>query len=1269
MDKIELLSPLVSVEVLGAGEGERVLVPTFWERTIFHRDFDDMKRLRRVSVSGGFVGAIEFNSLSLVHIASSKDAPAEEQTVFKEGSLAGQYMQDYSSLFVLQPAGYDGVLVDEPIRGVIPAPLISQVRFSPPLASWMYEDLFPNKYKYEFACPPHYLVQGTDFGAKVYAGNVEIVEYRDAAGALYAIPVLGNLGREIDITIAGLSGNYFLGAPIGVDVVRISSAGRFIERGQLLHAAIHNTRLGNVALGDHPATIKFPILPIDYRYDVATGEWKDQAFVGGSYCEPTLKSFIAQSPPIPIPDYGFAFVIQLNTPLDQRYHLYSLSAGARVFFGNHYILEFVPSAGGVGKARFYFFPLGYYVDQSGWMGAAPLIDPKVLSLGLSASVAGAIQEFSIRYLQPKPYATEPQHLVAPFVYVMEISEMDVWSLTKITPGATAEAFMVLPLKGHVCLFRLSDIFRAVSDGTPVKPILAFNPIEYIHRNFGNTPLGVTLMQYFTEGVIPKDSTVGVFLYNCTAYVSFCDLSWRGLTVQTKPFILAPDVQKAVELSAAPNSLIYLPFLLKGSSPLPKFYTAGAYSQLGFQFKYTEPPNLTPITVTPPSVTLKQPSNYLLFPLVFSCHREVTHEDFEPLAAGAPIAEVCLEGLHGVVTSSSPVTPASVRITIPSSKCYIVQCNTRLAEKDNNIGRVGGLVPATDLGISPSYFPDAESFYQSFKSLFAAQPSILYEVKMASGRYVPAPPLVLTADLVRAGVFNLGDYMWRNATDLSTLETELGATASIVKSVTVNLVSEPASSSAQVLLEIPYNIEPVYSPDGNLVINLPPMLRSLIRPYNLIRIKLGYTLAGEKEFISTLSPLIFEGVITGVNAVVGENELGARTLKVTVNASDMFYRANFATVDHDPPVDGWFLPEIIEYQMFNSGIFPDRLISNMWFPLGATASYLVGDTLFVGGALSYVLYSDYPFYYDIGLKTLADMPRYQVSSGSRRIDVIKQALRVAGAELTFTPYPISPAQINTFLDFVLNSLTYERFSATVKDAVSHAKLPYPSIPLGREALRAQVLPVGSYACRPTWVFQVHQIGIPSLDQIPVAPAMLNLPVILPTQPYIHGIFSLQWENIAWALPSLVNIEGERVLGQPFYFSLYDFYNEIANPNSIAFKGFRVSVHGQRNVNIVEPLQAFLAAMREYLKVGYFPPLKATLTLFGMPILGVKHIVAITPALRFLGIEDFVVTDPSGGATFWLVNTINYEWSADAPFPRMTVSLTAPHKFLAGIFGLA
>lgn len=1274
----ELISPLVSVEVLDAANGEAMLVPPVVKRVIFHRDWKDLISMRRVSITGSVKGTYGYGGIGLPHMGSSIPLGMGDNL---PGSWLKSYLKDSAALFAEIPVGFDAILVDEPIRGVIPAPVISTIRsFAPSikemLSSPYFEDLFGDIYgdgyigKYAFdkwVTPAILRINPVTGWATLYMSvtfeeKVE-VSAREQGGIVLETeevrlyPVLFPVLQEVEMTLLGLNGKFFLVTAIGEDYPYAGD----IDRRTLFAMGARNVALSQE--GFQPD--QFFVKEVRQRtYDMGSGQLLSESVTPYiSLPQPTLRSVLLESPPLPFGDYGFMFVLQLNTPLDQRYHLFSMSSVARIYFGGHYILEFLPSAGGVGKTRFYFLPKGYYIPQGVWDNSETPVHPQAATMGTSATIWGSQEIFLMDAFLPKPIADSDIEKTFPYVFVQEISDTDVWSFSKVTPGASAEAFLVLPLASHICIFRYSDIQRSVAEGTPLKPLIAFNPLEYVHRNFGSTPLGQVLLQKFRQHIIPPFTSVGAFFANCSAYLGFCDVAWRGYSIATKPITVAPDTETAV--SIAQGNTVYIPFSLVGTGNIPKLTTYPP--EFKPNYMQTIPPPLKPLTPTPPATTLHPPYQFLYYPIVYVHPASGGYPKLVPLPC--PIAEIQEETLGGATISTAPVSAISARITCPSSLLIdIKQMNTRVALTTEEGVHIGGVIPATDLGFSPNYFVSYEEWLNAYRNFWGTEPKVLYEGKMFSMRYFPAPPVLKAVDIVRCGVFQIGDVNWETAVDLAAIPAELGETSGVIKSISINLQPEAGSSTATINLELPYNVEPAMSPEDNIIINLPPLLKELLRPYNLIRIRLGYVLADERTVLPTLSPIIFEGVITGVTASITERELGGRALRVTINANDIFYRAAQATVEDDPPMDGRFLPEVIEHQLLCSGIFPDRLISNLWFPLGAAPAYFVGDNLFVGGNDAYLLYSDFPFSIDFGLITLADAPRYQVQPGSRRLEVIKQALRLTGTELIYTPFPIPTDQTLTFLDFLMKSFTYEKFGGRVKAAIRNAKLPYISPTIGRQTPKAQVLPIGAYATRPTWVFQAQMITTPSIDEVPVTPNILSVPIALPNQPYIYGMFSLQWQQAAWALPTYVAGEGERLQGQPFVFSFYDYYHDLFAKNNPLFKGFRISSFIGRNQNIVDPIQAWLAAWRERLRLGYFPPISATLNLFGMPILAPKHLVGISPALRMFGMEDWVVSDPTGGITFWVVRDITYEWSADAPATRMQVNLVPPHKFLAGLFGL-
>lgn len=1265
----ELLSPIALVEVLPAKYGERVLIPSQWRRHIFGEEWNDMLGMRRVSTVGGLTGGFS-SSVALTYLCSSAPDPAREN----EENLPDYSYKRLSSTktkFTVQiPDGYDAIYIDAPIRGVMPAPVVSNMRFTTPFAPHDYEDLTKEKYaSEEFLLRNGGLVSvNSTTGLLSFYSSISLIEQPLPNGNKYVYPILMETARLVELSVLGFRGQYLLATPIGADVYELRASGATYDRSALLMAAQHNTRLmlsasGRFYLPNHPSAMKFLVTPNDYIYDATTMQRSESPQVP-DYKRYTIASIYFETPPTLSPDFSFMFVIQLATPEHQLYHLYSQTAVFRIFFGGHYMLDFVPGgAAGVGSAFFYFFPYGYYVDERIRLGDRPVAHEFALIGGQTASLSYNYGMFHLGAFPPRPAGDKAYF---PYVYIKQISEMDLWNLSRVTPGATAEAFLVVCLKGHVCLFRYSDLTRASATGDAAKPIFAFNPLEYVRRNLGADS---QLIQHFSNCTIPANTRVGIVSCNVNAYISFADFFWRGYSIATLPTVIAPPLSSygdvAQQSGATGRVYFYYPTQLVGTAGNPPSKLVSA--PLSIKHAYAAPPTLSPVTDIPPARRIDTPYAY---PVVYYSESPAAAA-VRKARKGTPtiIAEVYEES--GVTTGSYASTlcvvcsfPNEAIASYFSAYPRILWNATRTARN-----RLCGTIPSIDLGMAAHYFPNWESWESAVRNkvIVGGAPEVLYEAKMPSLRFPLSPPTLHACDLVTVGLFTPGDTTWSNAVELSALlaESELGG---IISSVSINLRGL-GESTASINLQIPwqynvlYNLAPTDS--DAVILSLPPLLSYILKPYNLVRIRLGYTLWSEGGVTSTVSPIVFEGIIDSISARVAEQQAGGRTLNVTINCTDIFARMAQSTVEYEPPLDGWFFPEVLEHHMINSGISPHRLISLLWVPLGALSSFLLGENLLIGNVDAYYAYMDYPFYVGMGLNVLADAPRYTVTPGSRRLDVVRQAARLTGVSIFPTPYPIDSAQLVTFLDYVLSAQTYERFMPTLRGLVSYMKQQYiPSLIGGVGGMYAQVLPVGAYALRPTWHFNINTTALPDVALYPPE-SIYAAKVVLPDSPFVHGVFSFSLDATVYQLPTLVRIEGRRISGQPFYYIHHDYWGELVDVDSYRFKGFRIAATGQRNQNIVEPIQAFLAAWRAFLSTGYFPPIRCALNVFGIPNLAPNHLVKITPPLRIIGHETLIPFSEYG-LQYWIIESVSYSYQA-GNLPMAQATLRPPHGFVVGLIG--
>jgi len=1270
----ELLSPLVSVDVLPAKDGERVLVPSQWRRHIFAEEWSDMLSMRRVSSVGGITGGFA-STLALTYLCSSADDPAR----LNEENFPDYPYKRFSTVrtkFTVQlPDGYDAILVDAPIRGVMPAPVVTNVRIAAPTAAHDYEDLTPEKYAHE----EFILKNGGIVGLHPTTGllslysSISVIEVPNPDGTKRVYPILQETGRVVELSILGFRGSYLLATPIGVDIYELCTTNGAVARDRLLADAQHNTQLmlssqGRFFLPTHPGAKYYTVDQNCYVYNALAmrpiSEGGGGPNVVPDYRLYTTASLYLETPPSLAPDFSFMFVLQLSTPESQLYHLYSHTSVVRIFFGGHYMLDFVPGgSAGVSSAYFYFFPYGYYVDSDVISGARPVANEFALVGGQAASLSYNYGIFHLGAYPPRPVG---ERFYSPFVFVKPISEMELWNLSRVSPGATAEAFLVTCLKGHLCIFRYSDLMAATR-GDTVRPIFAFNPLEYVRRHFG---ADATLLQHFSSCVIPSHTSVGMVICNANAYISFADFFWRGYSIATLPTVIAPPIDDYPNIVARTEErehkvYYYYPTQLVGVAGNPPMKLRDSPMVMGGAS--TAPPDITPVSGASVARRLVSP---FVYPLVYAYESRAAAE-LRAAQKGTPsiIAEVYEESGVSVGAHASTL---SVVCSFPSEAIApyfnytpgVLQNRTRTAQNG-----FCGTIPSLDWGIAPHYFPNWESWESAYRNKIYLQtePTVLYEARMPSLRFPLSPPTLHACDLVTVGLFTYGDHNWETATDLAAhlAEAQIGGVVSAV-SVTLRGLGE---SSASITLQIPwqynilYNLAP--SDSDALILSLPPLLAYLLKPYNLVRIRMGYTLWGEGGVVASVSPVVFEGIIDSISARVTEQQAGARTLNVTINCTDIFARLAQSTVEYEPPLDGWFFPDVLEHHLINAGIAPNRISSLLWIPLGALSSFMLGESLFVGNHDAYYAYMDYPFRVDIGFNVLADAPRYQVTPGSRRLDVVRQAARLCGIALYPTPYPIDTSQLTTFLDFVLSSQTYERFMPTLAGLVARMKEPYvPSLIGGTVGMYVQALPVGSYALRPTWNFYINTTTMPDAALYPPE-SIFVAKVLLPDSPFVHGVFSLSLDAAAYQLPTLIRVEGRRLSGQPFYYIHHDYWSELVDVDGYRFKGFRIASTTQRNQNIVEPIQALLAAWRAFLSTGYFPPIRCTMSVFGIPNFAPNHLIKVTPPLRIIGHETLIPFSQYG-LQYWVVESVSYSFQA-GNLPMAQLTLRPPHAFLVGLIG--
>lgn len=1212
------MTGIVNVSVLPRSEGDICLFPPESFREVFSRDI----------YMGG--GKVVEDLISLGRWAGGTLVVSPLAAYTRLASSSNTYTGD-------QPAGWHALYIEDPIRGVIPTPIITTVRWKkfPPLLpngqpNPYYEDLDPVKVddvdRFKFVGGHEGVDPST--GLETYYGLIGINEYVDEYGRLFCVPVLLETGYTDEGSWRGLAGNYFQFVVTPSEIHSLCSQGIVYGPKELYDMAYTNTltiKAGGVPL------YNLLISPTDYIYEIPVGDKKVS-----SYYQGTIPSAIALSPTIDFPDYTFGFILGLTSPVNQLFALYANISCFRLFWGNHYVLEFIPSPGG-GITYFHFFPFGYTFNSITPEGTRVPVDPDAAVLAAAISGLEIQREFRFKYYDPVPNPDYP--LMRPYVYTTVVDGMGgVWSNMRFSPGENVEGFVIAHIKGHVCIFRWEDIRKAREENATVKPLFAFNPYEYVKRNFGGLERDF-LLSYFSRWTCPPGTKVGFSVYNLTGRISFMDLCYLPMTVVTRPFLFSPrsevlnllpyEKRKRLVGVFPPSASKYffnVDEVVYDDLSLVKNQYRQVLDEMDI-YHYGEgttraipplPPEdldiyygipyIIPSSFSPDTLDGETP--YLmgqLYEVYFYLSRDPGTGVYFPLSGGSPTTTV-YDALCGVIW------------TYPFP---LFRINTWM----------GGAVfnpPPLEFGLSPSLFPSFEEYslyVENFIKSLGGNPLVTWDVTVAGRRFLPRPPVVLGLEVGRMGVFLPADH--KKWVSLNALSNEIGW-GSIVQSVSVNLTGRLGENTATIVLSIPW----VYS-DTPYPVELPPILRDLLVPYNHILVELGYLLDdGTYSLWGT-----FEGVIRSVSADVSERELGMRRLIVNVECSDVGLRLRQATVTEATVLDGWRLHHVLVYSAFAAGLDPTRhVLSFKGIPLGFLTSFLaVQENALPPDRESVLFYRDYTFV------NLIDYPRFILRRGSQRSETVDSVAALSGMEILSLPSPLDYGRAVEFL----SRLILPRIGGweLVGDAY---ELGF--VPTGR-GMVIQTVPTGFYELIPSWEFFIQKIVTEGELPSNILEGLLSVPVFLPSQPYVRGVMSIRWDYGQWLLPTYVTVTGRRLTGQPFTVVFHDVFNEILQPNSPLFRGFRIGDVSEVPAAFTG-LQAVLHALKRYLQTGYVPPLRASMRIVGLPFIMPRQKIALDT--------------PIFGVSEWVVGSVTLNWRA-GQLPETQLDLIVPHPFAIGIVG--
>lgn len=1240
------MTGIVNVSVLPRSEGDICLFPPESFREVFSRDI----------YMGG--GKVVEDLISLGRWAGGTLVVSPLAAYTRLASSSNTYTGD-------QPAGWHALYIEDPIRGVIPTPIITTLRWKKFPSSLpngdpnpYYEDLDPVKVDDvdRFKLIGGMERKDPDTHLETYYGLVGINEERGKDGKTYCIPVLLPTGFTYEGSWMGLNGNYFQFFAVPSEVYEVTSNGQKYPYRALYDMALMNTAA--LHQGFEPP-YKLEVTESDYIYEVPVGDEKIK-----SYYQVTIPSMMAISPTIDFPDYTFGFVLGLASPVNQLFALYANISCFRLFWGNHYMLEFIPSPGGE-ITYFYFFPFGYTFNNVVMEGTSYYtrlpVDVDALALASVANNLELQRDFRFSYYNPIPNPDYPH--TSPYVYIARVEGMSgVWSNVRFTAGESMEGFLIAHIKGHVCIFKWSDIVKGREENATVRPIFTFNPYEYVKRNFGDVEREF-LMGYFSQWTCPPYSHVGFVAYNITGRITFFDLCYLPLTVVTRPFLFSPRwdmMEQLVEhiharttrdiLGLIPPSVAYyllsLPVSLTGSIedlqetmkniqsllPIYRYLSATGKvisplepSRLGIYYgiPYVIPSNVGDGTV--------EGKPYLLPP------SENTNKEGENEGEEGEKEEVVSSYDTFYYLSRDPGSGVYFPLTGgEGSEVYDAICGIfwtypfPLMKVNKRQNSPVFNPPPIEVGLSPTLFSSPEEYYRYVEELIRSlngEPLVTWDVSVYGRRFLPRPPVLLGLEVGRMGVLLCADH--RKSLSLSTYANEIGW-GSIIQSVSINLTGKLGENTATVILSIPW----IYS-DVPYPVELPPLLREILVPYNHIFIELGYLLDdGTYSLWGT-----FEGVIRQVSANVSEQEMGLRRLIVTVECNDIGLKIRQATVTEATIIDGWRVDDVLVYTTFSSGLNPLRHVFSLkGFPLGYMTSLLASQDASLPPEKESVL-----FYRDYTFVNLIDYPRYVLRRGVSRGEVIETSASLSGFDVLCLPQPLDFGNISDFL----SRLILPRIGGweLVGDAY---ELGF--VPTGR-GMVIQTVPTGFYELIPSWEFFIQKIVTEGELPSNILEGLLSVPVFLPSQPYVRGIMSIRWDYGQWLLPTYVTVTGRRLTGQPFTVVFHDVFNEILQPNSPLFRGFRIGDISEVPAAFTG-LQAVLHALKRYLQTGYVPPLRASMRIVGLPFIMPRQKIALDT--------------PIFGVSEWVVGSVTLNWRA-GQLPETQLDLIVPHPFAIGIVG--
>ncbi|MDT7877348.1 MAG: hypothetical protein RQ862_02170 [Candidatus Caldarchaeales archaeon] len=980
-------------------------------------------------------------------------------------------------------------------------------------------------------------------------------------------------------------------------------------------------------------------------------------------------------------DFTFGFYVVPQAPIFQDVALLTRLSVIRVFWGGYYMIEILPQ-----MTRFYFMKEGYTVPDDPTIPADIFRMSSVDYLTSRKRLGIFNYAFTLKYF--RPVVNGP--VLPPNVFAATVENMTFkWGSKGLQAGEVHDTYVIMHIRGHVCIFSYNKILRAATLGDKVEPLFAFNPLEYIYRHYGRDE-ALRWWRQNNYAIARADSPPKMWLFNVASNVSIPYFEFLDTAIATRPSFIVPanpkiytDPEKFQHIKVVPSGIT-----AQDTAPLPGGSTSVSQKipivldineeippELVSQEGMFYGPETNPIREGVGSLTLTRGS-----------HRAFGQGRAHPAFVGMRVF---------VVPSPSPDCPCVIEQVVvdePVKKYFIgVEGKTtegvlkskdilmttvvfRTSVKDANAGRfwgeISGYLPlpherAAGQPLIPTFDGDDGPFinYLDFSR------GRVITVKVSP--LLPRPPIFVGADIFRLPIVAVSKssppsiQFIAPAPRQSTVDTS-------VESINVTLSEELGNNSATVKIVVDESIfktligtQPIetaltgFPPEmahvADLRTEIPYPSRLL---YRRIVIETGYVMETPGGGVDGVLYPVFDGIITGISTRVARETATGRQLEVTIKAADIFTRLRWVpATGKDPILDNWTPGAVAMWVLAAAGLSPLRAKGISGLPMGAPLNWWLGNERIIASNLL----GGYGF----PLQNLPETPRLEMSGGSTLADILERVAGMSGCEVISLPSPLllSHMMLNfNNLSFVwrgyLQPHEFDLYSRPTSDYISEQLIARTGDYWWSTPWRSTlgIIPAGYYSPIPSWTLMIGPYDYTNPRLIWTGKEERYFQVTVPEAPFTRGILEIESEDGIWNLPTYVTIEGLGITGVPFYYLWADINREV-NPFAWYYGGFRIPKY-VLNTDIISPQQAKLAALRAYFSGRLFPPKTLRIVLsVGLPFLYPRQTVRIVTSDKF---RD----TPPLGRSLWVIKSVTHTWTA-GDTPKTVLELSVPHLFPIGL----